>query len=164
MKRCALLTALFAAVCCGALVVITPVNAQAPASLAPPADVRFATIDVFVDSPEPLAAWQFELTDTAGAMTVVGVENGASPAFPEAPHFDLAAVQQGRADHIIVADYSLADRAVLPTGRTRIATIHVQLAGAVAPDLALDLIAAGNADGQPIRVEANFEWQDGRAQ
>jgi hypothetical protein len=136
-----------------------------PAQFAAPAEFSFAAVDVYIDSAEPLAAWQFELTDSAGSMTVVGVENGASAAFASAPHYDLDAVQDDRADRIIVADYSLADSAELPRGRTRVATIHVRLQGARAPDFELRLIAAGNAEGQPITAEADFiELQNGRAQ
>ena len=127
------------------------------------ANVRFAAIDIFVDSAEPLAAWQFELTDAAGSMTVVGVENGDSEAFADAPYYDLEAVNEDRADRIIVADFSLADPAELPLGRTRIATVHVRLTGSSEPELDLNLIAAGNADGEPITAAANLEYANGSA-
>lgn len=128
------------------------------------ADVRFATIDVYVDSPEPLAAWQFELREATGAMAVVGVENGESAAFAGTPHYDLAAVAQGRAERIVVADYSLGESDTLPTGRTRIATVHVRLTGAQTPEFELQLVAAGNAAGQAIDAAAVLELQEGRAQ
>lgn len=127
------------------------------------AAVRFAAIDVYVDSAEPLAAWQFELSESTGAMAVVGVENGDSGAFPNAPRYDLDAVRQSRADRIIVADYSLADRTALPRGLTRVATVHVRLAGSGTPDFELRLIAAGNARGEPIPAAATLQLQDGRA-
>ena len=126
------------------------------------ADTRFATIDVYVDSPEPLAAWQFELREATGAMAVVGVENGESPAFAGTPHYDLDAVAQGRAERIIVADYSLGESATLPVGRTRVATVHVRLMGAQIPEFELQLIAAGNAAGQSIDAAAVIELQEGR--
>jgi hypothetical protein len=128
------------------------------------AAVRFAAVDIYVDSTGPLAAWQFELTEATGAMAVVGVENGDSRAFPDAPHFDRAAVEQGRADRIIVADYSLASADQLPRGRTRVATVHVQLTGGRAPDFQLRLIAAGDPSGRPIAAEAVLELEDGSAQ
>jgi len=127
-------------------------------------DVRFATIDVYVDSPEPLAAWQFELREATGSMAVVGVENGESAAFAGTPHYDLDAVAQGRAERIIVADYSLGERATLPVGRTRVATVHVRLMGAQAPEFQLQLIAAGNAAGEAIDAAAVIELQEGRAE
>ena len=125
------------------------------------AAVRFAAIDIYVDSAEPLAAWQFELSEASGAMAVVGVENGDSDAFPDAPYFDRSVIEADRAERIIVADYSLADVARLPTGTTRVATVHVRLAGARIPEFDLELIAAGNAAGAPITAEAILELQDG---
>ena len=135
-----------------------------PQSAAGLATARFATIDVYVDSPEPLAAWQFELSEATGAMAVVGVENGESAAFAGTPHYDLDAVAQGRAERIIVADYSLGEGATLPTGRTRVATVHVRLTGAQTPRFELQLVAAGNAAGQSIDAAAVIELQEGRAQ
>lgn len=133
------------------------------APAASPADtVRFATLDVFVDSAEPLAAWQFELTEATGAMAVVGIENGDSEAFAGTPRYDRDAVAEGRADRIVVADYSLADRAVLPSGRTRVATVHVRLTGPRAPEFELELVAAGNASGDAIAASAAFQLQNGR--
>jgi len=126
------------------------------------AAVRFAAIDVYLESAEPLAAWQFELTEATGAMAVVGVENGDSEAFAQAPRYDLDAVARDRADRIIVADYSLADRDLLPSGRTRVATVHVRLTGTRAPAFELQLIAAGNADGEPVAATAILEINDGR--
>lgn len=117
--------------------------------------VRFASVDIFLDSSVPVAAWQFELTETHGAMTVVGVENGDSDAFDDAPYFDLDAVANGAADRIVVADFSLMEPDLLPVGSTRIATIHVRLRGSVEPDYALRLIAAGDAEGVPIDATVN---------
>lgn len=133
-------------------------------AVAQPAAVRFAAVNVYVESPEPLAAWQFELTDKNGSMTVVGVENGESAAFPQAPYYDLDAVRDDRADRIVVANFSLAARNELPVGRTRIATVHVRLSGSQAPDFDLQLIAAGNIDGLAIPADVNLEFDNGRAQ
>ena len=44
-------------------------------------DPRFMPLAIYLDSPAAVAAWQFELKDRNGAMTVVGVENGGHPAF-----------------------------------------------------------------------------------
>ena len=109
---------------------------------------RFLPVEVFLDSPEPVAAWQFELADRNGAMTVVGVENGASPAFDGAPYYDRDATQAGAVERIVVADYTLADVADLPTGRTRVATVHMMIVGE--PDLEITLVTATAADGRKI--------------
>ena len=136
------------------LLCINVLGQEAERSLAPTADlvsaVRFASLDVVIDSPEPLAAWQFELTDRNGAMLIVGVENGDSDAFAAAPYFDLDAVQDGTAERIIVADFNAQSGADLPIGATRIATVHVQLDARITPDYELRLVAAGNAAGDPI--------------
>ncbi|MGH7337604.1 MAG: hypothetical protein ACREI7_08505 [Myxococcota bacterium] len=128
----------------------------------PTPGVRFAALDVFLDSDTPLAAWQFELGERNGLMTVVGVENGESAAFGRAPYYDLEAVQQDRVDRVIVADFSLQPAASLPVGRTRIATIHVRLAGEDEPDYQLRLLAAGDAAGRPIDAAISFSAQTGR--
>ena len=161
MRRRALAIGIAAAALTLAVAGIRFAGAQ-PAALT--AAARFAAIDIYVDSAEPLAAWQFELTEANGAMAVVGVENGDSDAYADAPHYDLAAVAAGRAERIVIADYSLAAGDVLPVGRTRIATVHVRLAGNRAPDFELQLIAAGNTAGQPIEAAALFELQDGSVQ
>ncbi|NOR35267.1 MAG: hypothetical protein GQ577_00835, partial [Woeseiaceae bacterium] len=70
-------------------------------------NIRFTAVDVYLDSAEPVAAWQFELGDRVGVMKVVGVEQGDSPAYAHAPYYDREAVRLGEADRIIVADYSL---------------------------------------------------------
>lgn len=114
------------------------------------AAVQFASLDVIIDSPEPLAAWQFELTDQNGSMLVVGIENGDSAAFTDAPYYDLDAVQNGLAERIIVADFNAQPSAALPTGATRVATIHVRYDAFTDPDYSLRLMAAGNAAGEPI--------------
>ena len=122
---------------------------------------RFAALQVYVDSESiPLAAWQFELSERNGLMQVVGVENGESAAFRAAPYFDREAVRLGTADRIIVADFSLENDA-LPRGKTRIATIHVRLAGAAEPDYELRLTAAGNAAGANIQAEISLETTTG---
>lgn len=125
-----------------------PTFAPAPDSAA--SAVRFTTLDVFVASSEPLAAWQFELAERNGRMTVVGVENGDSAAFRDAPYYDLETLQRGAADRIVIADFSLSNAASLPVGRTRVATVHLRLTGTAAPDYEVRLIAAGNSAGEPI--------------
>jgi hypothetical protein len=123
---------------------------------------RFAVVDVYVDTPVPLAAWQFELRERHGEMQVVGVENGDSRAYPEAPYYDRAAVNRGAADRIIVASFSLRPVAELPVGRARVATVHVRLTGAASPDYRLQLVAAGAADGRPIDAKITLDTRTGR--
>jgi len=114
------------------------------------AKARFVPVEVFLDSPEPVAAWQFELKDRNASMTVVGVENGGSDVFQRAPYYDREAVTRGDADRIVVADYSLAEESKLPSGRVRVATVHVMLEGDA--DFELNLVTANTADGRPIEA------------
>ena len=117
---------------------------------------RFTVLEIYLETAEPLAAWQFELREASGTMRVVGVENGDSDAFGEAPYYDLAAVSAGAADRIVVADYSLRPATELPTGRSRVATVHVRLEGAADPEYVLNLMVAGGTDGEPIQASIDF--------
>jgi hypothetical protein len=126
------------------------------------AQTRFAVVDVYVDSAVPVAAWQFELRERHGEMQVVGVENGDSRAYTNAPYYDRTAVERGVADRIIVASFSLSPAAELPVGRSRVATVHVRLTGASAPDYRLHLVAAGAADGKPIDATISLDIRAGR--
>lgn len=127
-------------------------------------DVRFASVEMYLDSAEPVAAWQFELADVAGLMRVVGVENGESDAFDGVPYYDREAVRLGTSDRIIIADYSLADLGELPSGRTRITTVHIMLAGDGEPDLRPKLITATRADGSVIDAALSYRLSTGSEQ
>jgi hypothetical protein len=136
------------------LLMLAVVAAAAPAQEEPAADaprVRFEAVDVYVDSGDvPLAAWQFELAAEVGDVTIVGVEGGEHPAFADPPYYDTAALMGGR---IIIAAFSTD--ADLPTGRTRVARIHVQVTGPVVPEYAVKLQAAGSSSGERINAAAS---------
>jgi hypothetical protein len=127
-------------------------------------DVRFAAVDIYLESTEPVAAWQFELADRSGTMKVVGVEQGESPAFERVPYYDREAVRRGAADRIIVADYSLADAGELPAGRSRIATIHLMLSGAKDADFNLQLVTATTYDGETMDARISLAVRTGSKQ
>ena len=114
------------------------------------AKARFMPVEVFLTSPEPVAAWQFELKDRNASMQVVGVENGGSDVFQRAPYYDRDAVTRGDANRIVVADYSLAEESELPSGRVRVATLHLMLDGEA--DFELNLVTATTADGRSIEA------------
>jgi len=115
--------------------------------------VHFAPLHIYLDSGNrPLAAFQFELEATAGQIEIVGVEGGQHKAFKEAPYYDPAALAN---DRIIIAAFNTGQD--LPKGRTRIATIHLQIIGDVEPEYELKLTVAADADGKDIPAELEFE-------
>ena len=115
--------------------------------------VRFAPLHIYLDSgSQALAAYQFELKTTAGQVEIVGVENGEHPAFEEPPYYDPAALAN---DRIIIAAFS-TDKD-LPKGRTRIATIQLQIIGDAEPEYELELTVAGDANGNEIPAKITYE-------
>ena len=133
--------------------------------------VRFAPVHIYLDpAGKPLAAYQFELVcsvpvraypageDNASRrhyehpVKIVGVEGGEHPAFKEAPYYDPAALMNER---IIIAAFNTG--ADLPTTRTRIATIHLQITGDAEPQCELNLTTAADADGEKLPVKITLE-------
>jgi hypothetical protein len=115
--------------------------------------VRFAPLNVYIDSgAEQLAAYQFELKTTAGEVRIVGIEGGEHPAFAEPPYYDPAALMQ---DRVIIAAFNTGDD--LPTGKTRVTTIHLQIIGDTDPEYELQLTVAGTYDGRQIPAVITFE-------
>ena len=115
--------------------------------------VRFAPLHIYIDSGNSsLAAYQFELKTAAGQIKIVGVEGGRHEAFKEAPYYDSAALAK---DRIIIAAFSTGSD--LPKGRTRIATIHLQIAGDAEPQYDLKLAVAADADAKERPAEITFE-------
>jgi hypothetical protein len=116
--------------------------------------VRFAPLHIYLDSgSRPLAAFQFELKAAAGQIKIVGVEGGQHAAFKEAPYYDKAALY--KSNRIIIAAFNTGSE--LPKGRTRIATIHLQIIGDAEPDYELKLTVAADADAKEIPAKISFE-------
>ena len=108
--------------------------------------VRFEAVDVYVDAgARGLAAYQFELSDQEGRITIVGIEGGEHTAFKKPPYYDPKALRNNR---VIIAAFTTGDD--LPAGKTRVATVHVQVTAATDPDYQLKLIVAAGADGTEI--------------
>ena len=115
--------------------------------------IRFCAVDIYVDSKAaPLAAYQLEFTVTNGVAKIVGIEGGEHPAFHEPPFYDPKARQHER---VILAAFNTGNE--LPSGKTRVATIHLQVNGDATLQCELRLQAAGNAAGGRIAAEASFE-------
>ncbi len=115
--------------------------------------VRFAPLHIYLDSGNKLlAAYQFKLKAAAGQIKIVGVEGGQHKAFKEAPYYDPAALAN---DRIIIAAFNTGRE--LPKGRTRIATIHLQIISDAEPDYELKLTVAADADAKEIPAKITFE-------
>lgn len=116
----------------------------------------FRAYDIFVDSGDvPLAAYQVEFRARMGGMKIVGVEGGESAAFKAAPFYDPAAMQGER---VIIGAMSTMARESLPSGRTRVARVHVMLAAGGAPVLSADVQTAGTAGGS--KIDAGVSWAE----
>lgn len=143
----------------------SPESDPQPASSAPDG-VRFESVDIFADSgAQSLAAYQIEVIGTVdgGAIVLVGVEGGESRAFAEPPYYDPGALSH---DRVMLAAYTPIDAAALPTGKTRVARLHVQIKTpphtvdappADKPRYTVRVVAVGNAKGE--RVSAEFTAQ-----
>jgi hypothetical protein len=123
---------------------------------------RFTTVDVFVVSDMPVAAWQVELTERRGAMQIVGIERGDDATFRDPPFYDRVVLERAVTDRVVLASFSISDAAELPRGRVRVARVHVRTTGAAEPDYEARLVAAGTADGRPIDAQLNIETQTER--
>jgi hypothetical protein len=115
---------------------------------------RFEAFDIYVDSgAAPLAAYQVELKAT-GDVKAVGIEGGAAAAFSGAPYYDPAALHDGQVrERIVIAAFNIGDD--VPTGRTRVARVHVQVSGAE-PEWSLKVQSAGTKDGSRIEAKAEI--------
>lgn len=130
------------------LYLMGPVDAEQPEQ-----NVRFVPLNIYIDSGQiGLAAFQFELKAVEGQIKIVGVEGGEHAAFAEPPYYDPAALAN---DRIIIAAFNTGDE--LPAGRTRIATVHLQITGDAEPQYQLDLTVAADAEGVEIPAEILFE-------
>ena len=119
-------------------------------------NVRFTWVDVIVTSADaPLAAYQLELVAKTAGVAIVGIEGGDHPAFKKPAYYDPAALAKNR---IILAAFTTAND--LPSGKTRVARVHVRIAGDVAPEVAAKLIVAATTDGKEIKASASVVQAD----
>lgn len=130
--------------------------------------MRFATVDVFVDSGQsPLAAWQVEITGTLkdGRVQLVGIEGGEHAAYRDPAYYDPAALADagvagdggggGGGGRVVLAAFNTTGAEALPTGRTRIARLHVALSGNEArPEYQVAVRIAADPEGNPINHAA----------
>jgi hypothetical protein len=117
-------------------------------------------LDVFVDSgATALGAYQFEYVGAGDDVEVklVGVEGGEAAPFAAAPHYDPKALAGGR---VIVGAFSTARG--LPSGRTRVARLHLVIEGAGAGEddvrHTVRLMVAG--DSAAAAIDATISYQE----
>lgn len=145
--------------CLFALAALAGASMSAGTQQAPVAatSVRFQAIEVWIDTAsEPLAAYQIEFKPAEAftqAVKIVGIEGGPPTSiFAAPPYYDPAAMQHER---VVIAAFSTAKADTLPRGRTRIATIHVQISGPAEPEFQVRTMAAATIDGREIQAEAS---------
>jgi len=129
-------------------------SARTPAA-EPDAAIRFQAVHVYLDAKaESLAAYQIILRATKGDVKIVGIEGGEPGAFKQPPFYDPQAIQQER---VILAAFSTRPKSELPTGKVRVATIHLQVSGDVEPEFETKLQAAANHDGKKLVPTISLE-------
>jgi len=136
-----------------ALVLLLVAAAPGPAQDAP-AEARFIAYDLVLDAGHAgLAAYEIEITGAPGAPSIalVGVEGAPDGPYAAPPFYDPAALHADAFDRILLAAY-VAD-APAPTGATRVARLHLRVAGRDDPELAARLIAAGADEFTRIHPE-----------
>ncbi|MBT3382026.1 MAG: hypothetical protein HN742_26135 [Lentisphaerae bacterium] len=120
-------------------------------------EVRFVAVDLWSDSGDrPLAAYQVDIRYDARRVRVVGVEGGDHAAFVDPPHYDPKGMAGGR---ITLAAFSAVRD--LPTGKARLARLHLQVEGKAVPELNVELVTAGTATGSRIEVDLSLEPMKG---
>jgi hypothetical protein len=115
--------------------------------------VRFAPVHVYIDSgSHSLGAYQFELRTVRGSVKIVGVEGGEHKAYKQPPYYDPAALANNR---IKIAAFNTSGE--LPSGKSRVATLHLMITGSVEPEYKLDLTVSADADAEEIPAKITFE-------
>ena len=136
------------------LLLLAPLRADQSSVRKADPSVRFVPVHVYLDcGGEALAAYQFELQATGPKTKIVGVEGGDHAAFRNPPYYDPAALMNNR---IILAAFSTDE--TLPTGKTRIATLHLQITGPGDPDFATELTVTADVHGQTIPATLTLNY------
>ena len=113
---------------------------------------RFCAVDIYLDSGStPLAAYQLEFSSTNGMAKIVGIEGGEPTPFRNAPFYDPKALQHER---VIIAAFTTLPATQLPSGKFRVATIHLQIPAGVEPAFTIKLQTAADSHGNKISVQS----------
>lgn len=121
--------------------------------------IRYEAIDVFLDSGDlPLAAWQLELRSHTQDVEIVGIEGGEHPAFAEPPYYDPRAMNNNR---VILGAFNTGSDNQLPSGRSRVARVHVQITGPGQRLWHTELTTSASSDGRNIPAELSIAKAQG---
>jgi hypothetical protein len=132
------------------LLLLVPLVCLGAAPASREVGTRFVAVDVMIDPKgQALAAWQVEFSAEVGSVSLVGVEAGEHAAYKvRPPYYDPKALAGNR---VILGDYSLA--AELPKGRTRVATVMLEVRGDAKPQYVTKLMAAADAEGKAVAAD-----------
>ena len=119
--------------------------------------MHFMAVDIYVDSQDPLAAYQLEFTGRGTQVRIAGIEGGAHEAFKAPPFYDPKAMQQER---VILAAFNTAAASQLPTGKTRVATVHLQYAGPQPPTFSVKPHTASDSKGNEISIKPTAQQRN----
>ena len=120
-----------------------------------PMNHYFRAFDVYVDSKDQaLAAYQVDLSFSDAKAKIVGIEGGEPAVFKEPPIYDPKAIQHER---VIIAAFNTVPADKLPKGRTRVATLHVQITGEASQRCEVHSTTAATADGKKIAIATSVE-------
>ena len=127
---------------------------EAPATIA--AAPHFQTVDIYIDTADkPLAAYQFSLRSLSGNALLSGIAGADHPAFSKPPYYDTKALID---EKVVIAALSTDES--LPSGRTRVARLTVQVSGGADPRYELTLQAAAGPDGNPVPAKVTVEAKE----
>lgn len=127
--------------------------ATARADVAGAGRVRFVNVAIYVDAgAKSLAAWQLEFLVRAGEVEVVGVEGGEHAAYADPAYYDPSALRE---DRLVLAAFDTGEH--VPTGRTRVATLHLMVRGSAAPEFDVRLVVAADRDGRSFDAAVSIE-------
>jgi hypothetical protein len=114
----------------------------------------FVPVDVYVDSgAEQIVAYQLELTYDGAGVKVLSLEGGDPDAFDDAPHYDPAGMSGGR---MVIAAFT-TDDAGAPSGRHRLARLHLRVAPGASADIEARVVTAARPGGERIPVDVELK-------
>jgi hypothetical protein len=100
-----------------------------------------------------LAAYQLKISDEKAAVKILSVEGGEHASFAQPPNFDGKAIQS---DVIKIAAFSLDAREKLPSGRVRVASLHVEIGPGLTPDWKAVVETAAGPGGTKISAAVSI--------